>query len=759
MPSPVVIAKRIAKMSPHEIRTRAGMALRQRIDVWEARRGKNPLDAGDAGAARGCFFFDEHAAAMLAAEIRLRLPEEVLSVIESARRIASGQFDLLGYRGLSFGSNGAIDWHLDPMNGVRSPYLPWSRVPYLDFQQTGDHKVVWELSRHQHLVLLARAWLYSGDERFLHTLERLWHDWRAKNPYPYGINWTSALEVAFRCLSWIWVDHLTAGATAVSPRFHELLRKGIGESAVYIERYISTYFAPNTHLLGEALALFFVGVLYPGFKRSPIWREYGWNVVVQESERQVRPDGFHFEQSVYYHVYAFEMFLYARILAARNGVAIPPGYDAVLVRMADGLASIGSAGAAPRFGDDDGGRLFDGRRNRPEHLLDPLAAASIVYGRGDWKALSGELREETVWILGAAGLRAFDELSGAPRPMCSRAFPDSGYYVLGSSDAIVIVDAGPHGWGRGGHGHADALSLQWIAGGRVWLTDPGTCVYPNEKPERDRFRGTAAHNTLEVDAVSQAEPIHSFAWKTHPTTIVHRWHEGHHVTVFHGSHDGYRRLDDPVTHARWVIVWADGVWLVRDTAAGAGVHQLAVRWHFAPTCMQTGENVWLARESNEAIAVAIASDGTWSTQAETGEFSPAYGAVIDAPVLRISRHGRLPAECGTLLQLNRQDGSFGHEAADGASVYIHMGSDSSTRAIVFSTPPPGAQTRMWRYEDIESDAEVLGVDMANGLITRLFAAGATTLRIRGSAVRLSDDSADRLQEWVAGPGGTAAPFT
>jgi hypothetical protein len=32
----------------------------------------------------------------------------------------------------------------------------------------------------------------------------------------------------------------------------------------------------------------------------------------KQAETQVRPDGFHFEQSVYYHIYALDFFRFAR---------------------------------------------------------------------------------------------------------------------------------------------------------------------------------------------------------------------------------------------------------------------------------------------------------------------------------------------------------------------------------------------------------------------------------------------------------------
>lgn len=696
------------------------MVVRQRLDEWQASRGRNPLNPGQAHVPaenRPRFFFDPDTANFLAAEIRKRLPDDAASVVESARRIQQGRFDLLGYSDLSFGGN--IDWSLDPVHGIRAPHLPWFRVPYLDFSKTGDHKIVWELSRHQHLMLLARAWLYSGDEQFLDVLETRWRDWRLANPYPYGINWASTLEVAFRCLSWIWVDHLTAGP-------HNDLRTAIGESAVYIERYISTYFAPNTHLLGEALALFFVGVLYPEFERARYWREYGWKVLLQESERQVRPDGFHFEQSVYYHVYALDMFLHARILAARNDIPIPPSFDAALVRMADGLAVIGAGGQAPRFGDDDGGRLFDGRRNRREHMLDPLATASIVYGRGDWKAQAGGLREETAWLLGLDGIRVLERLAGdATQPPRSRAFTASGYYTLRSGEAVAIVDAGPHGWGRGGHGHADALSLQLIAGGQAWLTDPGTCSYPREKVERDRFRGTAAHNTLEVDGVSQAEPIHSFAWKSVPNVMVHRWQEGGEVTVFHASHDGYSRLGNPVTHERWVIAWNDGVWFVRDVALGQGSHRLDLRWHLAPE----------PAAGPGPLDIVIADDTRWTAHQETGAWSAAYGATAPAPVLRFSYQGLLPAECATVLAFKQQEPVVVHtDTGDGAIVYVY-GLGRIWRALIFATRPG-----RWQFGGIESEERLLTIDCSDVTAAKSLRQALERLWDRGPAGVQSESS-------------------
>jgi hypothetical protein len=91
---------------------------------------------------------------------------------------------------------------------------------------------------------------------------------------------------------------------------------------------------------------------------------------------------------------------------------------------------LGRAGAPPRFGDDDGGRVFDPRRNRPEHMLDPLSTGAVLCGRGDFKFVSGGLREETIWLLGARGVAEYDRLLAEPPSASSVALPAGGLYLL-----------------------------------------------------------------------------------------------------------------------------------------------------------------------------------------------------------------------------------------------------------------------------------------------------------------------------------------
>ncbi len=362
-----------------------------------------------------------------------------------------------------------------------------------------------------------------------------WRSWIKANPYPLGINWGSTLEVAFRSLSWIWVDQLLAGAAEYAEFRAELL-PALAFHGRYIERYLSTYFSPNTHLLGEAVALFFLGTLYPQMPGAARWKESGWKIVLHEAERQVRPDGVYFEQSLYYHVYALDFFLYARLLAARNGMEIPPAYDAVLGRMLDVVAALAQAGPAEGFGDDDGGRLFNPRRNRTEQMTDPLALGAVMYSS---EFLSGAADGGSDLVVRQSGRR--QTLAGRERTRRARsvAFPDGGLYVLADSQPYaqaMVVDAGPQGVGRSGHGHADALSLRLTMDGQRWLVDSGSGVYISKDPaDRNTFRGTGAHNTLRVDGVDQAVADEPFSWTHIPTTHAENWVVGQKLHLLCGQ--------------------------------------------------------------------------------------------------------------------------------------------------------------------------------------------------------------------------------
>jgi heparinase II/III-like protein len=702
--------RRLSQTGWAELRFRGAQEFHNRWDGWLYRLGLLELAGGNRstasqGLAPRRFFFSRGDLPVLSEILQLRFPKAAGEIIARAERVCAHQFDLLGYNQLELGLQ--IDWHLDPVHRKRAPRTLGYEVPYLDFDAVGDVKIIWELNRHQHFLTLGKAYQLTGEEKYAREFASQFCDWRAQNPYPVGVNWASSLEVAFRSLSWIWARELFADSSALPEEFRRDLLAALERNARFIERNLSVYFSPNTHLLGEGVALFFIGVLCPELRAARRWRERGWSIVLEAARRQVRPDGGYFEQSTYYHVYALDFFLHARMLASRNQIPIPEEFDRTIAAMLEYLAALGTAGAPPRFGDDDGGRVFDPSRNRARHLLDPLSTGAVLFQRSDFKAVAESLREETLWLLGPGSLGDFDRLPKISPPSHSHAFPETGTYILASAGLRLTVDAGPLGSARGGHGHADTLSVSVAADGSNWIGDPGTFTYTGSRNWRDQFRGTRFHNTLVVEGLDQTEPLEPFAWGPFPRPSVERWFAGQTFDLLEASHDGYMRLDSPVRHRRLVFFVKDRFWLIVDAAEGHGHHLLEIFCHGLSPCFELDDSHRaLAWGGREGFAIVPAQSPDWSVELANAWWSENYGSKESSLALRCYAETSLPAEFATLLvpRVASRDalGVLERQCGDRADVrgYEYVTENERHLWVLAKT------SEIWRLGEFSSDARV-----------------------------------------------------
>jgi uncharacterized heparinase superfamily protein len=576
--------------------------------------------------------------------LRSRWPDAEQSLIERARRITEGRFDLLGFSDLSFGKD--VDWHLEPVSGKRAPLSHWSRIDYLSAEVAGDKKITWELNRHQYFATLGRAYWLTRDECYAETFVKQLSSWMIANPPKLGINWASSLEVSFRAISWLWALYFFRDSERLKPDFFLRVLKFLYLHARHLETYLSTYFSPNTHLTGEALGLFYLGTLLPEFRLAGRWRERGRRILLEELDRHVLSDGVYFEQSSYYHRYTADFYTHLLVLSRANGGAAAPELEEKLRALLNHLMYITRPdGTTPFFGDDDGGRLvmLDEEREASDFRA-ALSTGAALFSCPDYKYVAGSLAEETLWLLGAEGVEAFDRLEAAPPAKESQAFPAGGYYVMRdgwkSDSNYLLVDCGPHGGLNCGHAHSDALAFDLAARGRTILVDPGTYTYTGSSEMRDLFRSTAAHNTLTIDDESQSLPGGAFDWKTTARASARRWTSRPRFDFFEGAHDGYERLKDGATHARSILFIKGDYWVVRDRVETPGAHECKLHFHFAagaePEIEEAG-GVEAVREHGGGAALGLfvfGHGGEW--RKGEGLVSPCYGRRVAAPVCTFS---------------------------------------------------------------------------------------------------------------------------
>jgi uncharacterized heparinase superfamily protein len=600
--------------------------------------------------------------------IEQRFPSEARSIIERANRARAGRFDLLGYKDLSFGS--PLEWRLEPISGRRTPLDHWSRIDYLSPDAAGDKKITWELNRHAHFVTFGQAYALTGDERYAASFVAQASAWMDDNPPNRGINWASSLELSFRVMAWLWALHFMAGSPHLTNEFAARFIKYLIAQGRHIESYLSYYFSPNTHLTGEALGLFYLGVALPELRKASAWRKTGLRILVEQLPIQIRADGGYFEQSSYYHRYTADFYIHLMLLARANNWLLGARTDDRLAAALNYLMWMTRPdGYTPFIGDDDGGRLITFAERAANDFRDTLAAGAALFGSGDWKFVAGEAASEIAWLLGPEGLARYDKIKAAEPVQHSRAFSDSGYFVMrdgwGGHSSYALIDCGPHGTRNCGHAHADALSFEFAASGVSWLVDPGTFTYTGDRESRDEFRSTAAHNTVEIDGQSQSVPAGSFSWNHIARANARDFIGGQSFDYFEGSHDGYKRLSDPVTHNRaMIMVKPDDesrdlptYVVIHDSFAARDRHRYRAAFHFARDCevSSLGSAITARASGGRMLEVKTFAAIDPSVRIEQGWVSGAYGHRERAAVARVEIEGEGDQELITLLMPSSVD--------------------------------------------------------------------------------------------------------
>jgi hypothetical protein len=560
-----------------------------------------------------------------------------------------------------------IDWHRDPVSGHQ-----WIKRFFADYDLvlngSADAKVIHELNRQQHLPRLAKAFLVTGDERYAQEAVSQLETWIDQNDQWIGVNWHSSLEIAIRVLSWLWTIFMLTSSRALDERVVQRIVRSLFLQIDHIDRYLSVYSSPNTHLIGEATALFAAGSIFQELPRAAKWRQKGAALLTTAMQKQVLRDGVYFELSSYYHCYAIDFFLQALVLARLVQTPFPDWMWSRVEQMIDFVVDITRPdGTLPLIGDDDGGRALALASENYSSYLDGICNGAVLFQRADFKFVARGFAEETLWLLGPEAVSLFNSLpSQRPSRLCYSC-EDAGYFVQRSgwerNDTHLILDCGGHDAMSGGHSHADALSINLFSEGTELLVDPATSVY-NCAPEwRHFFRSTQAHNTVVVDGVDQSVQAGTFKWSTKATSRVQKCLSIADLEFVEGAHDGYTRLRSPITHKRRLLYVRPNYWVVADDLKGLGTHTFEFMYHFAPGTKlfvvgeeQNGEIDCTARLDQSALQMALFASTPIHAEALCGQIGPIqgwassrYGERKPAPVLKGTIRG--PAPVGALAFL------------------------------------------------------------------------------------------------------------
>lgn len=528
-----------------------------------------------------------------ATEIASQYPSFVAELISVADHAARNSFEFFAYPRQTLGN--PIDWHNDPIAGIRWPAVSSNRINHRVAQ--GDVKWIWELNRLQHLPWLAQAWLFTGDSRYSHAAFEHLDSWIDQNPTGHGIAWRGAFEAGIRGISVsIALQGLRDSPDLTADRYRRIVG-ALASGAELCWRERSLHSSANNHLVGEMAGLAVVAMIFPELKEAARWKQSAVEVLCVEAGKQILVDGAGAEQAIGYQMFTVELLLLVAALKTSLGDDAPGPIVDAIKRSCFYLANlVGSEDPAPRYGDDDEGFAL---RLGPETVRTVRDHLGIVSALG-WETAGRYFSSDS---LGAQWYRAIAnssadtiggqhanggqhaKLTGYRR----KSKPPDGYFAFDGGLAVLrngsrrtTMDVGPLGYlSIAAHGHADALAVTLSVDGQDLIGDPGTGSYYGHPDWRSAMRGTRAHPTVCVDGQDQSINVGPFMWLRHARTYVRN------VDVFKGlvdaEHDGYARLPGNVTHRRWLIAPPlDRVQVVVDLVTGKYKHEVRTSWPLHP---------------------------------------------------------------------------------------------------------------------------------------------------------------------------------
>lgn len=224
------------------------------------------------------------------------------------------------------------------------------------------------------------------------------------------------------------------------------------------------YHLLGNHLLENAFALFFAGSYLND--RTIIKRAK--RLLKDQLNEQILDDGGHFELSPMYH----QLILYRLLDCINMAKASLADESKDVISFLEEKASVMQGWMKQMSFSDGTFPLF----NDAAYGIAPDPEALIAYA-------------------GRLGI-----------PVNIEPLNNSGYRKWTGSNWEMIMDVGHPGPAyQPGHAHCDALSFVLQVGGKPVLVDTGTSVYGGDVERRKIERGTASHNTVQIDNLEQSE--------------------------------------------------------------------------------------------------------------------------------------------------------------------------------------------------------------------------------------------------------------
>jgi uncharacterized heparinase superfamily protein len=433
---------------------------------------------------------------------------------------------------------------------------------------------------------------YFDDLNSLGASERFnWHqdlmkDWIIKNQPGEGTGW-EPYPTSLRIVNWI------KSSLTTFPLTEEFLQSLVIQTR-WLNKKIEWHILGN-HLFANAKALVFAGLFFEG-KEATKWLLKGLKIIENQISEQILSDGAHFERSTMYHSIFLEDIL--DLINLMNTFPIKVGEEnlkrlhLIAKKMLIWLDGICHPDGEISFFNDAAFKIA------PSPTEIKLYALRI----GVCSNISENLR----------------------CTLSAKHYVESGYIRMEAKNALVLLDVAPIGPDyQPGHGHADTLSFEMSLFNKRIFVNRGISEY-EYSTKRLEERGTAAHNTVEINSKNSSEVWSSFrvANRAKPFDMIINQSET--LLKVSCSHDGYKRLTGKPIHRRtWKL--NNSKLLVKDKIEGFFVSAKA-RYYLHPDIkiISAGKFKWTLHMPNSKNIIHLCVQKGLAS-IDTSYYAPEFG--------------------------------------------------------------------------------------------------------------------------------------
>lgn len=493
------------------------------------------------------------------------------SILKDAEKITKGNLRYYGYHWKRTGD--PPNWFFNPFNGKQYPGASnhWTKLSAYN-PRAGDIKNIWEASRFEWLVTLARAYAVSTDPVYLQTINKWLSDWIRKNPPNTGPNWKCGQEASIRIFNVLNSALILNQWNTPSSALIEFIYVHLERIRANIRYAIAL---DNNHGTSEAAGLFIGGSWLASTGLSVKQREdgermsrKGRKLIENRVSHLIEEDGSFSQHSVTYHRVLLDTLIFTEVW--RRYLNQPPFsgafYERVrgainwLVVMTDPVS-----GDAPNLGPNDGALFLNLHQCDYRDFRPTIQTASVLFDA--MKQFSdGPWEEPLVWF---DLQQTAKETTGATKE--SKLLP-GGYVIM----------CGTESWGmlryprfRFRPSHNDVFHFDLWYRGKNILRDSGSYSYnPGENVSRDYFQSVKSHNTVTFDDNEQMPRLGRF--------LYGKWIKPLYIGDIEDHNDNSRQwsgayIDVHGNLHRRTISWKEKVWTVQDEFSGK-FDEAVLRW-------------------------------------------------------------------------------------------------------------------------------------------------------------------------------------